>query len=205
MTTETLDPQEALVQAEERTASLRQAIADKLGAGENFDSDAVALAGAVASHREILKKANEGALNQETSELASIFTAAIDSSKLAELLGEGVKSVYWTRTPGEGENGPMISMAINITARTTAPRKTADGSSGGRGNRKTPTFTIDGGELMTALEFVETYAPDSLKTKSLFKPDADGKRKWATKPEHLVETVEALEAAGHVVVRTEPS
>ena len=58
---------------------------------------------------------------------------------------------------------------------------------------------------MSAADFVANYAPTAIQDNALVKPDADGKRKWASKPEFLTKTQEALEAAGKVVVRTEPA
>lgn len=208
MTTQQFGPIQAVSNkleiAEERAVELRTRIMEKIAAGESFDQDAISLATAVAAHREILKESNTAALHDETSKLATMILTVVDASPLAELLGENVHSVYLTRVTGDGENEDVISCSINVKART-APTRTASTNGGTRTSRKTPTFIVDGGESLTAAQFTIQYAPAEIQDNSLMKPDADGKRKWATKPEFLTTTQETLEAMGSVVIRTDPS
>lgn len=199
--------QERVEAAEARAAELRTAIATKLGAGESFDTEAIALASAVAAHRELFKESNSAALSDETSQLALTIQTLVGASKLGDLLGEPVTSVYWNITPGSGENGPTMSCSINVKAR--APSTRAPGSGGGSGgkggSKKTPTFIVDGSEPMSATDFVVNHGPAEVQDNSLVKLDADGHRKWPTKPVFLDQTQKHLEESSHQVERIEPA
>ena len=193
---------EKLELANIRADELRSVIGTKVGSGETFDVESVELAAIVASSRELLKSVNARALDEETSQISAALEALIAASKLADLMGQPVTSLFWSKTPGEGENGPVINCAINVKARVPAVRTTGNG--GGRGgSRKTPSFKVDGGDTMTALEFVVAHAPEAVQEYSLFK-EVDGKRKWPTKPSHLDETEKAMVEAGHTVERIVP-
>lgn len=204
MTTETeTTAAEKLVMAQERATELRLIIGVKAQAGEAFDVEAVELVSVIAAARELTKEANSGALALETTEISAAVGALLGASKLSDLLGEPVTSLFWSITPGDGDNGPVINCAINVKARVPAVKSTG-GSGGGRGSKKTPSFKVDGGEVMTALEFVVAHAPEGLQDASLFKVQEDGKRKWPTKPSHLDDTEKALVESGHTVERIAP-
>ncbi len=193
----TLDPAAQLALSQTKIDALRQAITDAALNNEDVTANAIALAGAMGAHTALMKTANEGALQAETATLGAAILAAVHSSKLAELSGEAVSSIYWTITPGEGDNGPVMTCSINVKARAvSAPRK--PGSGGNTGGRvKLGTYSVDGGEAMSAKDFITAHATEETRGNSLFSTG-----KWVTKPSFLAEAVKGLEAAGRTVVHT---
>lgn len=189
----TLDPAAQLALSQTKIDALRQAITDAALNNEDVTANAIALAGAMGAHTALMKTANEGALQTETATLGAAILAAVHGSKLAELSGEAVSSIYWTITPGEGDNGPVMTCSINVKARAvSAPRKPGSG-----GRVKLGTYSVDGGEAMSAKDFITAHATEETRGNSLFSTG-----KWVTKPSFLAEAVKGLEAAGRTVVHT---
>ena len=200
MTTETeatpLTENEQLAAATATMEGLRLDIVSKAGKGEDFTAESIKYAAAVGAHNTLYKKVNSGAIDEETSQIGTAILALIQSSKLSDLMGEPVTSVYWTLTEGEGENGTILQCGINVKARATSTKaKPSGGGSSGRAGKET--ISVDGGEGMTPKAFVEAHATEETRGNTLFSTG-----KWPTKPSFIEAAVKALEEGGHTVVRT---
>lgn len=190
-------PDEKLAKAQAIVDTLNLEIQTAVAAGEDFTAKAIAYAEAITKYKALNKTANRGAIDDETSQIGLAIATMVGASKLEDLMGESVTSVYWQVKPGEGENGPMVSCGINVRARATSTKTPKTGTStGGSGRAAKETFQIDGGALMTPKEFIDAHATEDTRGKSLFSTG-----KWPTKPEFLDAAVTALEAAGSTVVR----
>jgi len=201
MTTE-ISVQEQLTAAETHMNTQKDIVGALVASGEDFSQAAVTYSAAIAAYQSTLLRFNEGAIDQETSELGNAILALVQASRLEGLIQAPVESVYWTFTAGDDQNGPIMHCGINVKARAATTRKSSSTSSGeSTGSRKTPTYTIDGGEAMSAKDFVLNHAPDEVLNNSLVKGE---KPKWATKPSFLEDTQKHLEDQGHTVVRIEP-
>ena len=192
-----LTDEQKLGHATGEMADLHDKIQAAVVSGDDFTALAVAYAASVTKHRGLFKIANQGAIDEETSQIGQAIMTLVGASKLPALMGEPVTSVYFTITPGEGENGPLIQCGINVRARATSTKASPAPKSGGSGKTAKETFSVDGGPEMTPKEFITDHATDRVRANSLFKTD-----KWPTKPEFLNESIEALTTAGRSVVRT---
>ena len=192
-----LTDEQKLVAATSEMAALHDKIQAAVTSGEDFTALAITYAASVTKHRGLFKIANQGAIDEETSQIGQAILTLVGASKLPALMGEPVTSVYFTITPGEGENGPLIQCGINVRARATSNKAAPGPKAGGSGKTAKETFSVNGGPEMTPKEFIAAHATEHVQGMSLFKTD-----KWPTKPEFLDESVEALTAAGHSVVRT---
>lgn len=200
MTTEvetTKTNEEKLASTQSKMDTLRATIATKAQAGEDFTSETVEYAAAIAAHKGLFKSVNQNAIDEETSQVGQGLLTLVSASKLEALMGEPITSVYWTFTPGEGENGPLVVCGINVKARATkAPVAKGEGG-GSRGRAAKETFSVDGGSQMTPKEFVTEHVAESDKENSLFTTG-----KWPTKPSFIDNAIKALEESGHSVIRT---
>lgn len=197
-------PQEALAATEAKVAALQEVIQNKVLNGEDFGVDAVAYAAAITENRTAFVAANQEELEGEKVKLGQTIFALVDNSPMATLMAEPVTSVYLSITPGTGENGPVMTIAIN-PKNIKAPSikaPSADGTGSSRG-RKTPSFRVDGGEVISGKDFVNTYGPPEVLGNSLVAPDAEGQQKWPTKPVFLAATEKHLVELGHTVERVE--
>jgi len=193
-----LTPTEKLAMANATMEALRLDIVDKAGKGEDFVAESVKYAAAVAAHNALFKSVNSGAIDNETSEIGSAIHTMVQASNLESLMGEPVTSVYWTLTPGEGENGPVLRCGINVKARATSTKGSGTAkSSGGSGRAPKETFSVNGGAEMTPKEFIEAHAIEATRGNTLFSSG-----KWPTKPAFIDAAVKALEDGGVSVVRT---
>lgn len=190
-----LTDEQKLANALTQVDGLKAKIAEAVAAGEDFTAMAIEYAGAITKHKGLFKTANQGAIDEETSQIANALTTLLGASKLESLMGEPVVSVFYQVTPGEGENGPTISCGINVKARATSTKTKSGGGNTGGGRAAKETYQVDGGALMTPKDFIDAHATEDTRKKSLFSTG-----KWPTKPDFLDDAVKALEAAGKTVV-----
>jgi len=190
-------PAEKLAKAQAMVDALNQEIQTAVANGEDFTAKAIAYADAIGKYKALNKTANQGAIDEETSQIGLGIATMVGASKLEDLMSEPVTSVFWQVKPGEGENGPVVSCGINVRARATSTKSAGKTTtSGGSGRVPKETFQVDNGPLMTPKEFIDAHATDETRAKSLFSTG-----KWPTKPEFLNEAADALTAAGSQVVR----
>ncbi|MCK5644716.1 MAG: hypothetical protein KAJ19_28210 [Gammaproteobacteria bacterium] len=189
--------EEKLATATSKRDELQASIATKAAAGEDFTAEAIAYAAAIATHKGLFKIANQGAIDEETAAIANTLTTLIGASKLEELMGEPVSSVFYQVTPGEGENGPVISCGINVRARATSTKAAGKTTTSSSGSAAKETYSVNGGEQMSPKDFIEAAVTPEDAEKSLFKTG-----KWKTQPDFLAHAVAALEASGQMVTIT---
>ncbi len=193
----TLTSEEKLSAAQATMEGLRLDIVEKAKKGDDFTADTIKYAAAVATHNALFKSVNSGAIDAETSQIGQAILTMVQASKLEDLMGEPVSSVYWTLTPGEGENGPVLKCGINVKARATSTKGASGGGGSSPGRAGKETFSVNGGAAMTPKDFINEYATEKTRGNTLFSSG-----KWPTKPSFIAEAIAALEATGTGVVRT---
>ena len=204
-------PKDLLAAIDARLSAKQQEIAVAATSGEDIGTLAVAYAGMVAERKLAHRNAFQEEFTNERAVIGQSIMALVASSKLSEYLDAPVRNLVWMLEEGTGDNGPIMSVGVNVdlNKRASTPRKAKEEGATDDKEKSTRTkdskfsFSVDGGAEITALEFVDAYAPESVRSQSYFKPNSDGVRKWPTQPKFLKQTQDALEADGHTVVVTE--
>ena len=206
MTTETLPtPQERLTHLDTSLKEKYDAIAIAVTSGGDIGLLSMEYTSMLATRKVVLRESNHDAIQAEYSNICEAISTIVSASPLAVLQDEAVTSIFWELNAGSGENGPMMGLAVNKVPNRSAPRKAKEASSSdntdnsnGAARGKAPDFQVDGGEVMTARQFVEQFAPTDVREEGQFKSG-----KFPTRPDFLDKTQEALEAQGHVITRRE--
>lgn len=191
-------PQERLATLDDSITQKYNAIAEAVTSGGDIAVLTMEYSSMVANRKTLLRETNRDAINEESATLFGNIETLLGASNLATLMDEEITSLIWEKKPGEGENGPVNSIVFNKAPSRAAPRKTkaADGSTPAATKNTGTNFQVDGGEVMTARQFVDQYAPEEVRNAGQFKSG-----KFPTRPDFLDKTEEYLQSQGHVVSR----
>ena len=194
-------PQERLEALDLTIRGKYDLIVEAVTSGGDISSLTIEYASMTASRKVLLREANHDAINDEMGNVATAVTTVLDACNLATLMDEEITSLFWERTPGSGENGPVINLVVNKAPTRPVTRKPKEAATGTpatstNGSKAAPDFTVDGSQPMTARAFVDAHAPQEVREAGQFKSG-----KFPTRPDFLDKTQEYLENQGHIVVR----
>lgn len=136
-----------------------------------------------------VKAENAGAIASAKTQLAESIATLVDSLNLVSLTGEPITRIVYEVTPGDGENGPTTTIAVNpkrITRRSTASGERAPRE----GQRDLKSMFEEKATDEDKAKLAQVEAGYSVKGEDYIDPEsADGKKKLNSRRWALMNSV----------------